>query len=257
MVNNSEKNNICEEEKQSTFTTDKYSGKYFSIMGDSISTLDGYNPKGYNVHYKNEVSASTGVHGIDDTWWGIVIKHFGAKLLVNSSWSGTRATHLSDRLPLFPSTSSKKRVDSLQKGNISPDVIIIYIGINDCGNGVKLAESGTHIPHAFEVFEFKSAYSRMLNLIHQKYPKAEVWCCTLNTFYIPGDDKFKFPYDGGKKDIKKFNAAIKSVVAENKCILLDIYSYGVPYETDDGLHPNSDGMKTMSNLIIKAACEHN
>lgn len=99
MADFSEKSNACKSTENDTFTTDKYSGKYFSIMGDSISTLDGYNPKGYNVHYKNEISASSGVYGFDDTWWGIVIKHFGAKLLVNSSWSGTRATHLSDRLP--------------------------------------------------------------------------------------------------------------------------------------------------------------
>jgi len=29
----------------------KYSGKYFSILGDSISTLDGYNPEGHLVFY--------------------------------------------------------------------------------------------------------------------------------------------------------------------------------------------------------------
>lgn len=243
---------FCESQKDRFIIDGKYKGKLFSILGDSISTLEGYNPRGYNVHYKNEVCENSGVRYIDDTWWGIVLKNLGGELLVNSSWSGTRTTHLSDRLPLFPSTSSKKRVNSLGKGNISPDVIIIYIGINDCGNAVKIGEKTTRI---IPFFEFTASYSRMLNLIRKKYPNTEIWCCTLNTFYIPGDENYKFPYNSEKKDIEKFNEAIKRVVAKNKCKLLDIYSYGIAYETDDGLHPNSQGMKTMAKLVIKSICQ--
>lgn len=33
-----------------------YFGKKFSILGDSISTLDGYNPIGYHLFYTGEIS---------------------------------------------------------------------------------------------------------------------------------------------------------------------------------------------------------
>ncbi len=62
-------------------------GKQFSILGDSISTLAGYNPKGYKVFYADENCEKSGVKEMQDTWWGKVIDFFGGELLVNNSWS--------------------------------------------------------------------------------------------------------------------------------------------------------------------------
>ena len=60
----------------------------FSVLGDSISTLAGFIPAGWRVHYEGEVQ----VEGITEprhTWWGQVIDHFGGHLTANSSFSGS------------------------------------------------------------------------------------------------------------------------------------------------------------------------
>ena len=74
----------------------KYFGKYFSILGDSISTLDGYNPSGYNIFYTGEKCDIANVHDMADTWWEMVINYFCGELLVNNSWSGSQVAKLSN-----------------------------------------------------------------------------------------------------------------------------------------------------------------
>lgn len=47
-----------------------YRNKNFSILGDSISTLKGYNPDGNKVFYDTEKCAKANINGPQDTWWG-------------------------------------------------------------------------------------------------------------------------------------------------------------------------------------------
>ena len=65
-----------------------YKGKRFSVLGDSISTFDGYSEPDYAVFYDITHKLESGVLGPADTWWGRVIEHFGGELLVNNSFSG-------------------------------------------------------------------------------------------------------------------------------------------------------------------------
>jgi len=69
--------------------TDRYQGKYFSVLGDSISTLAGWNPPDHAVFYNWEHKRPSGVLGPEDTWWGKVIDALGGQLLMNESWSGS------------------------------------------------------------------------------------------------------------------------------------------------------------------------
>ena len=87
-----------------------YYKKRISILGDSISTLEGYNPLGHNLFFKGEICAKSGVSDMTDTWWGQVINLLGAELLVNNSWSGSRVSKLPDSQSLFPSGCSDERV---------------------------------------------------------------------------------------------------------------------------------------------------
>ena len=54
----------------------------FSIMGDSISTYEGYNPFLYDVFYTEERAALAGLRSADDTWWMQVIHAFGGELCI-------------------------------------------------------------------------------------------------------------------------------------------------------------------------------
>lgn len=115
----------------------RYFGKQFSILGDSISTLYGYNPKGYNVFYSGDNCEKSGVREMADTWWEQVISFFGGELLVNNSWSGSRVTKLPGRNGLFPSACSDERTSSLHIDSVTPDVIIVYLGTNDWAFGAN------------------------------------------------------------------------------------------------------------------------
>ncbi len=227
---------------------DKYFNKRFSILGDSISTLSGYNPKGYKVFFDEQNSEKASIHNMNDTWWGKVIDFFGGELLVNNSWSGSRVT--SKRQNLFPSGCSDERTSHLHINDIKPDVIIIYLGFNDWANGAEL--DGTHfLDENLDLSYFVCAYDKMLEKVTSNYPSAEIWCCTLNTTFMSAKPSFKFPYEHGGIHIEEYNREIKSAANNYNCKIIDLYKYNTPYDTIDGSHPNADGMNTLATLIIK------
>ena len=105
-------------------------GRGFSVLGDSISTLMGWVPEGWRVHYEGEVHVD-GVESPQDTWWGRVIDHFDGRLVANSSFSGSVVEGYG-----FPAGNSEKRITSLlgAQGEC-PDVVLVYMGVNDYGWG--------------------------------------------------------------------------------------------------------------------------
>lgn len=238
----------------------KYYGKQFSILGDSISTLTGYNPKGYKVFYDDENCEKSSVKEMNDTWWGKVIDFFGGELLVNNSWSGSRVTRLHNNDTLFPSGCSNKRTGSLHINSVKPDVIIIYLGTNDWANGIPTLEYwknsgdyenwlGTMLLPNEECFDV--AYDQMLTKLRANYPNAEIWCCTLNTTFMSSNPSFNFPYKYGGTHIEEYNQIIKDTADINNCKIIDLYSYRIPYDSIDGSHPNADGMNTLATFMIR------
>lgn len=232
-------------------TKNKYYGKQFSILGDSISTLAGYNPKGYNVFYYGESSERANVKEMENTWWGKVIDFFGGELLVNNSCSGSRVTRLPDNEVLFPSGCSNERTGSLHINNIKPDVIIIYLGTNDWAFGANTSYVDNILGNDFHCDSFDFAYSQMLSKIRSNYPNAEVWCCTLNTTFMSSNPSFEFPYAPAETHIEKYNQIIKDTANMHKCKVIDLYNYNTHYDSIDGTHPNADGMNTLATLMIK------
>lgn len=239
-------------EKQCKFIRWQYHNKYykkqFSILGDSISTLAGYNPKAYKVFFDEKNGEKAIIHNMNDTWWGKVIAFFGGELLVNNSWSGSRVT--SNSATLFPSGCSNERTNRLHINGVKPDVIIIYLGFNDWANGVALDD--THIfEESLDYSYFACAYNKMLENITSNYPNAEIWCCTLNTTYMSTNQRFNFPYMHGGIHIEEYNREIKQAANNHNCKIIDLYRYNTPYDTIDGSHPNSNGMNTLAVSVIK------
>lgn len=228
----------------------KYYGKQFSILGDSISTLAGYNPKDYKVFYADENCEKSAVKEMQDTWWGKVIDFFGGELLVNNSWSGSRVTRLPNNENLFPSGCSDERTGKLHINNVKPDVVIVYLGTNDWAFGTE--PDGTRLlSDELNMQYFAVAYETMLEKIKTNYLNAEIWCCTLNTSFMSANPSFKFPYKYGGTHIEKYNQIIKDTADMNNCKIIDLYSYHIPYDSIDGSHPNADGMNTLATLMIR------
>lgn len=173
-----------------------YEGSGFSIMGDSISTLAGWVPEGWRIHYQGEVRID-GVELPEDTWWGRVIGHFGGHLVGNSSFSG--ATVEAAEGFGFPAGDSDERVRALAGADGElPDAVIVLMGINDYGwGGARNQTMGRSAaasarpedldgPHdvamtvGVDVLErFRRAYASMLARIRGLAPAADIWCATL------------------------------------------------------------------------------
>lgn len=173
-----------------------YEGAGFSIMGDSISTLAGWVPEGWRVHYQGEVRID-GVELPEDTWWGRVIGHFGGHLVGNSSFSG--ATVETAEGFGFPAGDCDERVRALAgAGGELPDAVIVFMGINDYGWGgarnqtMGRSAAASARPEdlagprevaatvgADALERFRRAYASMLARIRRLAPAADIWCVTL------------------------------------------------------------------------------
>lgn len=224
----------------------KYFGKQFSVLGDSVSTLNGYNPKGYKVFYAGDNCVKTGVTEAKDTWWDKVIGFFGGELLVNNSWSDSCVTE-----QLFPSGCSDERTASLHINDVKPDVILVYIGTNDWKLGAKIGNETRFLNEDNYKF-FDGAYDSMLKKLKSNYPESEIWCCTLCETYISKCPNFMFPHKYAGVHIEKYNKIIRNAVIQNNCRLIDLYKYEMAYDSIDGLHPTDTGMNTIATMIIRS-----
>ena len=226
-----------------------YFGNQFSILGDSISTLEGFNPRGYQVYYQGEKCTKTGVREMEDTWWGKVIAFFGGELLVNDSWSGSRVSRRPDQAEAFPSGVSTRRTGNLHIGSVKPDVILIHMGIHDWAAGVPVRNGEN------SVGTFRGAYGHMLTSLRKNYPGAELWCCTLAESYLSSNPYFVFPSCYGGTALREYNQVIREYAALHGCRVIDLAEFKVPYDTTDGIHPNREGMALLAALTVRAAAD--
>lgn len=230
----------------------QYNGKYFSVLGDSISTLDGYNPLGYEVFYDRTNGIFADVRTPDDTWWGQVIRFFGGKLLINDSWSGSMVSkHPMCEVPSY--SCSDERTSGLGRDGISPDVIMIFMGTNDRGYGMKpCAESPDE---QGDLAIFGVAYREMLRKLRENYPGAEIWCITPGVSFCSRSRCFTFPHRLAGHDMAEYIKVIADYAAEYGCVFIDLYSKAKPYDTIDGLHPTADGMAEISRAVTECVCD--
>ena len=224
----------------------RYKNKYFSILGDSISTFEGVSLPKEGAFYDTFKKLSANVLTVADTWWGQVIDALGGRLLVNNSISGSTVTWHKD-YEYQSYGCSDERTSALGDESQVPDVIIVYLGTNDWGHGIKIvSESDEKEDLSF----FECAYLTMLKKIKSNYPKAEIWCCTLSTSYCSRSKSFEFPYYSGGRHLFEFCESIRKIAKLEDCRLIELYKNAKPYDTIDGFHPNNEGMKNIANNFL-------
>lgn len=220
-----------------------YQGKYFSILGDSISTLSGYNPPECAVFYDWEHKYLSGIFAPEDTWWGHVIDALGGRLLMNNSWSGS----LVCRHPQCEIESygcSDARTSALGLGDQTPDVVMILLGLNDFGCGMPVAGKN-------DLSVFSVAYEIMLEKIRRNYPQAEVWCLTLPRSCWSKSPDFEAPVCRAGGHITDYCRAIRVCAEKAGCKVVDIFRPNEPYDTIDGYHPTAQGMQTIAAAVLQ------
>lgn len=225
-------------------------GKKLSILGDSISTYAGYIPSGNANYY---TGSNCGVTSVTQTWWYRSLHALGAALLVNNSWSGSRVSATNGN-------ESAGCMTRCQELGSAPDVIIVYMGINDFNNEVDLGDfDGTGTPS--DTLTFSSSYGVMLNKIKAAYPQADVFCCTLPVCERNGATGDPEINDAGVP-LLDFNRAITTIAYAMGVKVLDFANCGITYAnlstymgdwesaTGNALHPNSAGHALIANKCI-------
>lgn len=230
-----------------------YGGKKLSVLGDSISTFAGYIPSGNKVWY---TGSNNGVSAVTDTWWRKLTDALGMELLVNESWSGSRVTTTGGEA----SAGCMARCSSLGTTNADPDVIAVYMGINDFNNGVAIGSYDGTGDFPADTTTFREAYAVMLDKILTKYPNAEVWVCTLPYCERNGENTFP-EVNGNGVTLGAWNEAIRDLAALFGVKVLEYATCGLTYQNMDthmgdyasgeGLHPNAAGHSLIANQAIR------
>ncbi len=244
---------------------------YFSVLGDSISTFEGLIPEGWRLYYDKHFREDTGVIEPSDTWWGHVIDHFGGKLLVDGAFSGSLVEGAG-----FPAGDSDERVAALAKDGVSPDVILIYIGINDYGWGGARAQAagrGNARPVCLEgaaepapavagvasadaLSRFAAAYESMLSRVRAAYPQARVWCVTHCAGHSRGCERATFTDNLRGVPLASYNAAIREAARNAGANVADAAAFGLDYQCrEDGVHPTVFGMAQLARMV-ELSIEH-
>lgn len=220
-----------------------YNGKTISILGDSISTFAGYIPEGNVTYYPSGTVLS-----VADTWWYKLYTALGMTLNINNSWSGSRVTTTAGA----ESAGCGDRCEAL---GTNPDVIIVWMGINDFNGEVALGtyDGTTAVPTTTTTF--REAYSIMLNKILTKYQTSEVWVCTLPQ--CERNSETGFPeINGNGVALLEFNRAILELAEAFGVKVLNHNKSGLTYQNmpvynPDNLHPNNFGHSLIANNDIR------
>ncbi|MBS7157758.1 MAG: SGNH/GDSL hydrolase family protein [Collinsella sp.] len=236
----------------------------FSILGDSISTLAGATPPGWRTHYEGEVHVD-GVTEPAHTWWGQVIDHFGGHLVANAAFSGSVVEGFG-----FPAGDSPERVAALAGADGElPDVVLVFMGINDYGwgggrnqvMGESLSASARpeDLPGPREVAmavgpealdRFGRAYASMLTRVRALAPQADIWCLTLSPATSPSAAESCYKYSIRGIELDAYNRAIAHAAAPVGAHVADIASFGVAYDAVDACHPSALGMRQIADMAI-------
>ena len=221
----------------------RYKNKYFSILGDSISTLAGYSQPKFAVYYDANQRFVSNVSTRLDTWWGQVIQRCGGELLVNNSWSGsTVCWHPEYEVPSYG--CSDERTSALGGGDLSPDVIFVFLGTNDWGFGFPISSQTEENDGVFSI-----AYGKMLQKLRKNYPNAEIWCLTL-PIGDSAEENLRRPSSRIGRQVSDYCEAIRVCAMENGCRVIDVSHKLEAHNTVDGCHPKANGMKTLADAVL-------
>lgn len=208
--------------------------KKVSILGDSISTYQGYTP--YPGNYQYPKGSYTDFTSVSQTWWHQLIydKMTDATLEVNSSYTGTCVQETTSQG--HPGYGFLHRYVELG----DPDVILVNGGTNDAWS--------FHLPvgtldfskatDQLDEYQFAQAYDKLIRLLKAKYPKAQIAC-------IIGDCVMDAQYTAYAQVIRDvcdhYELPYAQVVFANRAAV-----------TYDNVHPNVEGMQEMAGQIWAA-----
>lgn len=230
-------------------------GVMVSIMGDSISTFQGYIPVGYYDFFPENGLVSD----VNDTWWKRVLDEEGWTLCVNGSSSGATCVGDSTGTDNPQCGCNEFRTGGLGGSDgTTPDIIIVYMGTNDFLQSIPLGDNdGTRQVAEGQVAAFGDAYTLMLDKLLVKYPSSKIYCCTITQIGGYGTDT---PYvemiNGEGLTAADYGARIAQIAANKNLPVIDLHDCGITVEnlhntSGDGVHPTPEGMQYIAEAVRK------
>lgn len=212
-------------------------GKNLSILGDSISTYEGWSNNtdandtiGDNAVYYGgtDNDGSSYLNSVEQTWWYQIADKTEMNILVNNSYSG-------DQVLDYGQTRCEQLHDnSGDNAGTNPDIIAVYFGINDFDRNETLED-------------IQVGYDTMVSKIADKYADAEIYLFT----HVPNGK-----YTRSESELQQFNQIIKDIAEKYKCKVVNLYensgitsSNYATYMADGSIHPNSAGMDIITNCF--------
>lgn len=250
-------------------------GKYFSILGDSISTYQnvshGTAADNTNSTIRhNDLYYEEGRWGVTqkDTWWQQAIDRLGMTLLVNNSWSGScvlKTWH--GTVGAYIDRCVQLHADVGEHRGTDPDLIAVFLGTNDFSYFGDLL--GTHeigydaliVPQDGGMYTYAEpktvceAYAVMLHKIKVRYPDAAVFCLNLFPRRENNEDGIVQP--------TAFNRSLGEIVSRFGFETVDLFESGVPtaegeferFFPDGRVHPNALGMDVITDCFVRAVAK--
>ncbi len=211
-------------------------GLKVSLLGDSITTF--YDPSSdVNSYYGGEnqfyYPKYGGIKKVEDTWWYSFILNNNMELGINNSWSGSCA---------YGSISSAgvqdARINTIDdKG--SPDIVIIYLGTNDCASG-------------YTVEQFADAIDTIIEKVNA-LTDADIFLMTLGYSEYKG-----MKYSDATRLL--YNKRLREIAEEKSCGIIPLDEYVVEDNCSiylaDNLHYNAKGASLLSKITEKAVKEY-
>lgn len=234
-----------------------------AILGDSISTFDGFSPSnvfGYDgIRYKAYYPKGD-VQIVNNMWWYKVALSLGIDpaSISNCSWSGSYITGDSSSTTNAYAGCSYRRVSDLAYKGI-PDIVICFISCNDWANGVSIGNwmATDMIPKSGIVSTMREAYALMISRIRESYPESIIICMTILDD-TKRDKTIGWPSNNSKGvTIEEWNNNIKEVSLAFGCYTIELQDAGINYynitslTVDNGLHPNAAGMTLIAEKVTK------
>lgn len=213
------------------------SNRTFSILGDSISTFSGYNPRPNDIFYPRKAFDVTEV---SHTWWSILAKRLDLTLLCNESYSGSRVSYTGIR----PKSSCFQ--DEVRQQCLAGSIIIVFGGTNDWGQ--------LEVPTTLEVFA--QAYDSLVNNMIRRHPKSSLYFCTP---LQRTDRSLTTPNVHGWTQLD-LAITIRGIVSRYPAVhLIDLAAYHIAQDSPllpDGVHPGREGMQLLASLMEEGLTNH-
>lgn len=229
-------------------------GKKLGIVGDSISTYEGWIPDGYDVYYRNGGILPS----VENTYWKIAANKLGM-VVGNCSWSGSYVSGDSTSTSNANIGTSTKRINDLSADGINPDIVLVYMGTNDFLFGRDKGEFNISSDYVDgNISTFMNAYALLLTKIRKAYPNCKILCGTMPLQFASSPDLYinnnwtSVRTKG--ESIPEWNDAIKEIAKAFGCGVVDFATCAINNYSNtlqDRCHPNIKGHKLMAERLIK------